>query len=143
MTSKEAANKMAEDKIKLIKQVWKAVFKKEPMCAVEDTNPITIRVNDFALIAMEGDITYKTIRGEDHRKAMGWAADVFVSTYSYQDGPDGDTVDLGWERNFGDALQLIIAANARDIAENILQSESLAEGFAEDKKFAEMAKEKR
>jgi hypothetical protein len=143
MTSKEAANKMAEDKIKLIKQVWKAVFKKEPMACVEDTNPITIRVNDFTLIAMEGDITYKTIRGEDHQKAMGWAADVFVSTYSYQDGPDGDTVDLGWERNFGDALQLIIAANARDIAENTLQSEAMAESFAENEKLLETVKEKR
>jgi hypothetical protein len=128
------------DNVALTKLAWKCVFGKEPLCEVEDTNPLTIRVNEFTLIQCEGEVEHKSIRGTKRGKVMGWSADVFVSTYSYEHGPDGDTVDLGWERNFGDALQLIIAANARQIAEGLLQSESMAESFAENEKYAEEAK---
>lgn len=119
-----------ENKMELVKKVWKAVFGKEPMVEVEDMNPITIRVDGFTLVQTEGEVESKSIRGNTRQKVMGWSADVFVSTYSYADGPDGDTVDLGWERNFGDALKLIIAALSRDIAESVLQAEAMAESLS-------------
>jgi hypothetical protein len=128
------------DYVKLTKQVWKAVFGKEPLCEIEEQNPLTIRVDDFTLIQMEGEQLVKTIRGASRQKVMGWNADVFISTYSYDSGPDGDTVELGWQKNFGDALQLAIDANAKNIAENVLQAEYMAEAYEENKKYAEEVK---
>jgi hypothetical protein len=123
------------DQVKLVKLAWKCVFGKAPLCEIEDTNPLTIRVDEFTLIQVEGEVEHKSIKGTKREKVMGWSADVFVSTYSYEHGPDGDTVELGWERNFGDALQLIIAANARQIAEGLLQSETMAEDYSETKRL--------
>jgi len=131
------------DYVKRTKQVWKSVFGKEPEVkwdCPDGSDSYLLIDNNFSLILMENTVETKTIRGTKKEKVMGWSAGVEIVTYSYQDGPDSDVVDLGWERNFGDALQLIIAANARQIADNIMQAEYMAEAYDDEKKYAEEAK---
>ena len=120
-----------DSKIRTIKATWKAVFGKEPEVKVEEQDPLQISVDAFTLTQMEGEVESKTILGTTRQKVMGWGSDVFVSTYSWQHGPDGDVVDLGWDARFEDALLRIIEANARDIAESMIQAEGLAELYQE------------
>jgi len=120
-----------DSKIRTIKATWKAVFGKEPEVKIEGDESLALSVDAFTLTQMEGEVESKTILGTTRQKVMGWGSDVFVSTYSYQDGYDGDVVDLGWDARFEDALLRIIEANAHEIAENTIHAEGLAELYQE------------
>lgn len=126
------------DKIKLTESVWKAVFGKTPEvrwdCQDKDASYLVID-NTYSLIEMQDTIITPTINGSKKEKITGWSAGVEICTYNRDTGPDSDVVDLGFRRNFGDALILCIEANAQQIADNIMQAEYMAEAFAESEKY--------
>jgi len=123
-----------------IERVWKHVFNRLAVIEIESQNPLTIRVGPFTLVQTEGEEIRKSVKGTERVKAMGWSADVFVSSYSPEWGEDGDVVDLGWRRSFDDALILIVETRARDMAYNFLLDEGMVESLEEDKKILETSK---
>jgi hypothetical protein len=116
-----------------IKQVWQTVFHVEPKVERNPYEPDAIVIEDgFELFPEEKTVETETILGKQQKRVQGWGTTVLIYTYSYQDGPDGDVVDLGWDPTFNQALQRIIRAKFEDMMNIAMEGINLYEAWWED-----------